>query len=347
MTETSYSPSLQQQADADKVKPSFSFKTRLTSNKKNPKAWQNALRKKLKTLIGLDDLETRKRVPLKPKSLWKREHPLGTIEKLVLTSETHSQMPVYFCLPKNISGPVPAVICLQGHSSGMHNSIAVNAEDEVDPIQVDGDRDFAFHAMKRGFAALCVEQRAFGERAETVQAQRGTQTCHDAAMRALLLGRTLAGERVFDVDRAVDFLETRKEINAEKIGIMGNSGGGTISTYAAALLPRIAFAMPSCSFCTFRDSIFSIHHCSDNYLPGILRWAESEDVAGLIAPKPLVIVNGVKDDIFPIVPARKAFSAVRAIYRAFGAEKKCRFVEGPEGHRFYADLAWPALLEIL
>ncbi|MBL8991739.1 MAG: acetylxylan esterase [Spirochaetia bacterium] len=347
MSEPAYSPSLQQQADADRIKPSLAFGAKLSAHTKNPKAWQNALRKKLKTLIGLDDLESRKRVPLKPRSLWKREHPLGTIEKWILTSEAHSDMPVYFCLPKSSKWPVPAVICLQGHSSGMHNSIAVNAANEMDPIHVDGDRDFAFHAMKRGFAALCLEQRAFGERAEKAQVMRGSQTCHDAVMRALLLGRTLAGERVFDVDRALDFLSNRKEIDIDQTGIMGNSGGGTISIYSAALLPRIKFSMPSCSFCTFRDSIFGIHHCADNYLPGMLHWAESEDIAGLIAPKPLVIVNGVKDDIFPIVPARKAFAGVRKIYRAFKAEKNCRFVEGPEGHRFYADLAWPVLLEIL
>lgn len=347
MTQHNYSPSLQQIADADRIKPGLAFRSKLAANTRNPKAWQNALRRKLKTIIGLDDLETRKRVPLRPRSLWKRDHPLGTIEKWILTSEAKSDMPVYLCLPKNTASKVPAVICLQGHSSGMHNSIAVSAENETDPIVVEGDRDFAFHAMKRGFAALCVEQRAFGERAERIQKQRGTQGCHDAAMRALIMGRTLAGERVFDVDRAVDFLMTQKVIDPKKIGVMGNSGGGTISIYAAALLPRIRFAMPSCSFCTFRDSIFSIHHCSDNYLPGILQWAESEDIAGLIAPKPLVVVNGVKDDIFPIAPARQAFAGVKRIYRAFDADKSCRFVEGPEGHRFYADLAWPALVEIL
>jgi dienelactone hydrolase len=347
MTTPNYSPSLQHHHEASLLKPSLAFRTNLSTNIQNPKAWQKTLRKKLKEVMGLDDLENRKRIPLKPRVLWKRDHPLGTIEKIILSSEARSDMPVYFCLPKKTNTPAPVVICLQGHSTGMHNSIAVSMENENETTNVEGDRDFAIHAMKRGFAALCLEQRAFGERAEKNQKQRGSQGCHDAVMRSLLLGRTLVGERVFDVDRALDYLSTRKEIDMKKAGVMGNSGGGTISLYAAALLPRIKFAMPSCGFCTIRDSIFSIHHCADNYLPGILRYAESEDLAGLIAPKPLVIVNGIKDDIFPIVPARKAFSQVAKIYRSFKAGKNCRFVEGPEGHRFYADLAWPVLLEML
>jgi cephalosporin-C deacetylase-like acetyl esterase len=88
--------------------------------------------------------------------------------------------------------------------------------------------------------------------------------CHDATVHALLLGRTLIGERVYDVDRGIDYLLSRDDADPGRIGVMGNSGGERLSLFSAALLPRIAFAMPSCYFCTFRDSIMSIYHCSDN-----------------------------------------------------------------------------------
>jgi dienelactone hydrolase len=196
-------------------------------------------------------------------------------------------------------------------------------------------------------AALCIEQRSFGLRREQHQEQVSPHGCQDAVMHALMLGRTLAGERVFDVDRGLDYLASRGDVDMKRVGVMGNSGGGTVTMYAAALLPRLSFAMPSCSFCTFADSIMSIYHCADNYIPGILQYAEAADVMGLFAPKPLVIVAGREDAIFPLPGVRKAFRDLQKIYEAAGAKENCRLVIGEGGHRFYADDAWPKLLKMI
>ena len=166
-------------------------------------------------------------------------------------------------------------------------------------------------------------------------------------MHALMLRRTLAGERVYDVDRGLDYLAQRGDADLSRTGIMGLSGGGAISIYAAALLPRITFAMPACCFCTFRDSIMSLYHCQDNYLPGLLRHAEMADVLGLFAPKPVVVVAGSQDPLFPLRATEKAFRDLRRIYRACGAEAQCRLVVGEGGHRFYAADAWPVLAKLL
>jgi dienelactone hydrolase len=152
---------------------------------------------------------------------------------------------------------------------------------------------------------------------------------------------------VFDVDRGIDYLASRGDCNMKTLGVMGNSGGGTVSLFSAALLPRVRLAMPSCYFCTFRDSIMSIYHCADNYVPGLLSWAEMADVMGLFAPRPAVIVAGGKDPIFPIGGVRRAFRQLRKIYRAAGAAGRCRLVVGRGGHRFYAREAWPAMLREL
>jgi len=308
----------------------------------DPHAWQHKLRRKLRQLVG--DLPP-ERAPLRTRSLWKRAHPLGSIEKIVFTSEPFVDVPAYVCLPKDVQPPYTFVICVQGHSTGMHNSIAVDRDDNTRPIEVEGDRDFGLGCMRRGLAALCIEQRSFGERRELKQEQIATHGCHDATMHALLLGRTLIGERVYDVDRGIDYLATRPDVDMKHVGIMGNSGGGTTSLFSAALLPRIAFAMPSCYFCSFRDSIMSIYHCMDNYIPGVFKVAEMSDIMGLFAPKPVVIVSGKEDDIFPIRATRKAFGELRKIYQAFGAGDRCHLVVGEGGHRFYADDAWPVMLK--
>lgn len=308
------------------------------------KAWQRRLSRKLRDLVGAFPSQ---RVPLNVRSLWQREHELGTIEKIVFTSEPHADVPAYVCLPRNAEPPCTWFICLQGHSTGMHNSIAVDFETESKPIEVAGDRDFALGCMARGIAALCIEQRSFGERREAVQEQPGTHGCHVATMHAIMLGRTLIGERVFDVDRGIDYLASRPDVDMGTLGVMGNSGGGTISLFSAALLPRLRFAMPSCYFCTFRDSIMSLFHCMDNYVPGLLPFAEMWDVMGLFAPRPVVIVAGKEDGIFPIKAVRKSFRELKKIYRAAGAEDRCHLVVGNEGHRFYAEPGWKSMLKEL
>ena len=129
-------------------------------------------------------------------------------------------------------------------------------------------------------------------------------------MHSLLLGRTLAAERAWDVSRAIDLLVTLPEVRPDRIGCMGNSGGGTVTFYAACVDSRIWLAMPSCSFCTYADSIFRIYHCTE-------------------------------DPIFPIAGVCGAFETARQIYEAAGAPGNLRLVVGDGGHRFYAERAWP------
>ena len=303
--------------------------------------WQAGLRRRLRTLIGR---MPGTKAPLNVRTLSNIEHPLGTITKIVYTSEPYADVPAYVCLPRDAVPPYTFMICLQGHSTGMHVSIARAWENESEPFSVAGDRDFALGCLARGVAALCIEQRSFGERREQVQQQVSPHGCHDAVMQALLLGKTLVGERVYDVDRGIDYLASRGDVAMDRVGIMGNSGGGTTTIYAAALLPRLAFAMPSCSLCTFADSIMAIYHCGDNYVPGILKYADMSDVLGLFAPRPVVVVAGREDPIFPIAGVRQAFEHLRSIYTACGADDHCHLVVGDEGHRFYAAQAWPVML---
>jgi dienelactone hydrolase len=307
-------------------------------------AWQRRLRRNLRDLLGYT---TAPKVPLNIRKIWQREHPLGLIEKIIFTSEPYADVPAYVCLPKTARPPYPFMICLQGHTTGMHVSIGVEREDETQAMDVPGDRDFALGCMARGIAALCIEQRSFGERREQLQKQVSSHGCHDAAMQALLVGKTLIGERVYDVERGIDALAARGDADMRRIGVMGNSGGGTTTIYAAALLSRLAFAMPSCSFCTFRDSIGSIYHCADNYVPGILKVADMADVLGLFAPRPVVVVAGREDGIFPFDGVITAFEQLRRIYAAAGAEEACHLVVGEGGHRFYARDAWPVMLDAM
>jgi hypothetical protein len=102
---------------------------------------------------------------------------------------------------------------------------------------------------------------------------------------------------------------------------------------SAALDTRIQAALVSSYLNTFRDSVMSVSHCIDNYVPGILNWAEQYDIAGLIAPRPLFAESGERDNIFPIAASRSSFARVKKIYEAFGAAENAEHevFDGPHG----------------
>lgn len=314
-----------------------------------PDNWKKELSAALRRRMGIEPPGC----PLEP-SFGPVEHAEGwTIRRLSFACEPGVRAPAWLVRPTGVRNP-PVVICLQGHSTGAHVSVGEVAHAD-DRKSIEGGRDFALQAAKLGFAALAIEQRAFGLREDRrPNAVRHANLprfsdhyrCEHVAMTELLLGRTLLGSRVHDVRRACDLIETIDDLDASRIAVMGNSGGGTVSWYAACVEPRIAAVMPSCSFCPFGPSIGSVDHCADNFLPGALLDFDLPDLAGLIAPRPLVVVAGAKDHLFPIEAVRRGFETVRGIYASAGSPGRCVLVEGAAGHRFYPDEAWPAFREL-
>jgi len=318
----------------DKVLPSLTYALDQDFVK-----WQATASDKLAELLGgFPEI-----VPLNVRVEWEKDNELYREIRFVFTSEEGADVPCHLLIPKEGEMPFPLVICLQGHSTGMHVSLG-KAKYPGDEEDIAGDRDFAVQAIKQGYAALALEQRCFGERRdqrpEEYQSVTRNHGCHHGSVTALLLGRTMIGERVWDVSRAIDAVAEFPQVDTQRIGCMGNSGGGTITFYSACMDSRIKIAMPSCSFCTYKDSISSIDHCVDNYIPGVLKYFEMGDLAGLIAPRSLVVVAGKDDPVFPIAGVDKAFSVAKNLYRIAGVEDKITLVVGDGGHRFYAQEAW-------
>src|SRR5437016_734669 len=103
--------------------------------------------------------------------------------------------------------------------------------------------------------------------------------------------------------------------------------------FAQAVEPRIQAGLVSCYLNTFRDCVMSISHCIDNYIPGILNWAEMYDVAGLIAPRPVYFESGERDNIFPIAASKASFERVKKMYEVFGAGERTgqEVIDAPHG----------------
>ena len=319
--------------------PSLTFDPRVDFQ-----AWRQELGAVFAELVGTPP----ERVPLDVRKEYEKDNDLFRETRFIFSSETDADVPCHLLVPRGTEGPFPIAICLQGHSTGMHISLGRPKYDGDEESIGGGDRDFALQAIREGYAALTIEQRCFGERQHNRPSNVApfTHRCRHASMTALLLGRTMIGERVWDVSRAIDALSEFPQIDRKRIGCVGNSGGGTITFYAACLDRRIGIAMPSCSVCTFRDAIARIDHCEDNYIPGVLRYFEMGDLAGLIAPRPLIVVAGRHDEIFPVGGVEEAFNTIGQIYLKAAAPDHCQLVVGEGGHRFYADLAWPVFRKL-
>jgi hypothetical protein len=235
------------------------------------------------------------------------------------------------------------MICIPGHGRGVDDLVGIDDQGRDRTDKSGYQHDFAIQMAEAGIAAVAIEPMGFGCRRDPLNARRGlTQKgCEPIAGGALMLGQTVIGWRVWDIMRTIDYIATRPDLDASRVGCMGISGGGTATLFAAALEPRLRVAMVSGYLNTFRDSIGSLAHCVDNYVPGILNWAEMSDIAGLIAPRPLFVESGEKDNIFPVNASVESFRAAREIYRVFGAEDRIEQEVFPGEHTFWGKRGIP------
>lgn len=303
--------------------------------------WSVKARAKLSELIGID-----KFVKVDPKLDIEYENKIeGATEiRFTFESEAGYRVPCHLLLPDGVKNP-PLMIGLQGHSTGMHISLGRPKYKGDEQTINGGDRDFCVRAIKEGYAALALEQRNFGECGGTAE---GPQ-CTYSSLTALLMGRTTVAERVWDLSRLIDVLESdfADKIDVAKICCMGNSGGGTATVYVAALEPRIVLAMPSCAMCTYKDSIGAMPHCACNFVPHIAEWFDMGDLMALAYPKYFIQVSGKEDPIFPISGAIEVFENGKKAYAEMGQCDKIALIKGDGGHRFYADASWPTVHKML
>jgi dienelactone hydrolase len=291
----------------------------------------------------------KERTPLQPQVLEVKDYPGYRREKFVFQSRPGVSVLAYLLMPTTGGAPHRAVVCVPGHGRGVDDIVGIDDHGQDRTVKAGYQHDFAVQVVEHGMAAVAIEPMAFGCRRDPVNQAKGlgTTACQPAAGAALLLGQTMIGWRVWDVMRTIDWIGTRPELDAGRVGCVGISGGGTCTLFSAALEPRIRAALVSGYLNTFRDCIMSVSHCIDNYVPGILNWAEMYDVAGLVAPRPLFAESGEKDDIFPIAASRASFARVKKMYEVFGAGAltEQETFDGP--HSFWGKRGIPFLAEHL
>jgi dienelactone hydrolase len=302
-------------------------------------AWQRKLRAKLRELLGSFPAQAS---PLTAEVFETREFESYRRERILFATRPGVLVSAYLLTPKGAAGKLPVMICHPGHGRGADDLVGIDEKGQDRFDKAGYQHDFAIQAVERGYAAVAIEPMAFGCRRDAITAKKGAgaSACQPAAGAALLLGETMIGWRVHDIVRTIDWIGTRQELDSRRIGLMGISGGGTVTLFSAALDTRIRAAWVSGYLNTFRDSIVSLSHCIDNYVPGILNWAEMYDVAGLVAPRALFAESGQRDTIFPVEAFRESFGKVGKVYSLLGAEHRIDSEIFPEGHVFWGNKGW-------
>ena len=306
--------------------------------------WREICRNKLSELLGLEKME-------------KCDDDFHILSKETIDSGVHIHFAVqtepgyyahcHLLLPHRFEGKLPLCTCLQGHVSGAHLSLGI-AKDSYDKVFLNEDGvDFCIQAVERGYIGLAIEQRAFGENAGN-EKLIGTN-CQHVALGAIIMGRTLIGERVWDVQRVVDCVLSKfgDIITMEKSVLVGMSGGGTATYYTACFDHRFELFLPGVALCSFKESIVDICHCSCNYIPNIATYFDMSDLSVMIAPKKLIIMSATEDKWFPLSGAVQEYNNIKEIYDALDAREKCKQIIGEGDHSFYVDIGWRAIKEML
>jgi len=260
--------------------------------------------------------------PLNARVTGRIDRPRYTIEKVIFESLPQFYVAANLYLPKE-GGKHPGVLRPMGHWE----------EGKVREQVMDANL-----AMK-GFVVLTYDpigqgerQQAYDSRVEASLIGGSTDQHFQAGAQSILAGEDFARYRIWDGKRALDYLLSLPEVDADKIGVTGCSGGGTLTTYISALDPRVKVAAPACYINTWHYLFAGPIGDSEQSFPFFLSSGlDVADYIELFAPKPWLVVSTV-GDFFPIDGARHAYQEGLDWYRIFNAENKIGWAVGPGPH---------------
>jgi dienelactone hydrolase len=266
------------------------------------------------------------RSALQPKILERIPLQGFTREKVSYQVEAGQRVSAFLFLPEGGSRR-PAVLCIHQHNREFHLGKSEPAGLSGNPEQY-----YALELAKRGFVTLAPDAICFEERQHP--SLRGMDYERFEATRRLTEGSCLQAKMLWDLQRALDYLVTRREVDSRRLGCLGHSLGGQEALFLSAVDRRIAAGVSSCGFSSYQ-AIFNgaILHNFAAYVPGLLRYGELARVLGVVAPRPFLILAGAEDPLFPLEGVQVTVKEAR---RSYGtrARDRLRLEVFPTGHGF-------------
>ncbi len=285
-------------------------------------------RKQLFEMLGLD--------PLPPKNDLKAtitgtvDHPEFTVENLHYQSLPGFYVTANLYIPKGLTKPAPAIIYVCGHGRVKKGDVSYGNKTHY-------QHHGAWFA-RNGYVCMVIDTVQLGE----------LEGIHHGTYREKMWwwnsrGYSSAATEAWNCIRALDYLETRKEVDKNRFGVTGRSGGGAYSWWIAALDERIKAAAPVAGITDLWNHVVDgcvEGHCDCMYHVNTYRW-DFAQIAALVAPRPLLLCNTDDDRIFPLDGVTRLYQQVKRIYELNGARANLGLVITPGPHKDTQELRIP------
>jgi cephalosporin-C deacetylase-like acetyl esterase len=267
------------------------------------------------------------RTPLNPRVTSVVERDGYRIENIIFDSRPGFPVTANLYIPTGVTGPMPAVVGTCGHSTN----------GKAEPAY----QSFAQGLARQGYVCLIYDPIGQGERLQYIkddlssQIGVGVREHLHAGNQQFLVGEFFGMWRAWDGIRALDYLLTRTEVDKQRIGVTGNSGGGTMTTWLCGVDQRWAMAAPSCFVTTFRRNV-------ENELPqdteqcpprSLALNLDHADFLAAMAPKPIIILAKERD-YFDVRGSEETYQRLRRLYALLDAEDNVALFVGPTGHGY-------------
>lgn len=246
-----------------------------------------------------------------------------TLEKLVLDLNGEQPAPAYFARPKGATGRLPTVLFNHSHGGGYQ----IGKSEFVDGREYLSNPAYAAFLTSLGYNALCFDAWIFGERSGRTE----LDFCKDM----LWHGRVPWGKMVYDSLKAVDYLVTRPDVDAGKLGTVGISMGSSMAQWTAALDERLAVVVDICCLTDWHTLVevgglkgHGIYY----YVPDLLNHFTASQMNALIAPRAHLSLAGNLDALTPVAGLEKIDRELREVYAARGAAENWKLLRYDVGH---------------
>ncbi len=275
-------------------------------------------RRQLAEMLGLDPMPAR--TPLQATKTGDLAGEGWRVEKMHYQAVPGLYVTSNLYLPEKVDKPLPAILYVCGHANVVKDGVSYGNKT--------GYHHHGIWFAKHGYVCLIIDTVQLGEiRGE----HHGTYS--KGRWWWMSRGYTPAGLEAWAGIRGLDYLETRPEVDKTRFGVTGRSGGGAYSWWVAALDERIKAAAPTAGVTNMRNHVADgcvEGHCDCMFYVNTYRW-DYDRLVALVAPRPLLICNTDKDDIFPINGVFSLYQNVRRIYSLLGADSKLglQVAEGP------------------
>jgi cephalosporin-C deacetylase-like acetyl esterase len=268
-------------------------------------ARRNEYRRQLQEMLGLDPLP--ERTPLAAVVTGTLDHPEFVVEKLYFQPRPQLYVSANLYLPKNLTGSLPAVLYVCGHSPANEDGVSYGNKTRY--------QHHAAWFARHGYVCMVIDTLQLGE----------IEGIHHGTYRENMWwwnarGYTPAGVEAWNAIRSLDYLQSRPEVDGERLGVTGRSGGGAYSWWLAALDDRVKAVVPVAGITSLENHVVDgcvEGHCDCMYQVNTYRW-DYPQVAALVAPRPLLVANTDRDEIFPLGGVLDVHEKVRRVYELHG-----------------------------